>query len=56
MKLEQRTILITGGSSGMGLELAKQLLARGNTVIITGRDLAKLAHLIHWTEAQGHSE
>ena len=42
MKLEQRTILITGGSSGMGLELAKQLLERGNTVIITGRDAAKL--------------
>lgn len=42
MKLERRTILITGGSSGMGLELTKQLLARGNTVIITGRDVAKL--------------
>ncbi len=42
MKLEQRTILITGGSSGIGLELAKQLLDRNNTVIVTGRDPAKL--------------
>ena len=42
MKLSQKTILITGGTSGIGLELAKQLLARGNTVIVTGRDQEKL--------------
>jgi uncharacterized oxidoreductase len=42
MKLNQKTILITGGTSGIGLEMAKQLLARDNTVIITGRDNAKL--------------
>ena len=37
MNLKARTILITGGSSGIGLELARQLLARGNVVIVTGR-------------------
>jgi uncharacterized oxidoreductase len=43
MKMQQRTILITGGTSGIGLELARQLLALDNTVIVTGRDVEKLA-------------
>lgn len=43
MQLQQRTILITGGTSGIGYELARQLLARGNTVIVTGRDEGRIA-------------
>ncbi len=43
MKLQQRTILVTGGAGGIGLELARQLLARGNTVIVTGRDAGRIA-------------
>src|SRR5260221_9229972 len=42
MKLTSNTILITGGASGIGYELTKQLTARGNTILITGRDQAKL--------------
>ena len=43
MKLEHRTVLITGGTSGIGLELARQLVARANTVLVTGRDQDRLA-------------
>ena len=37
-----QTVLITGGGSGIGLALAKKFLEYNNTVIITGRNLAKL--------------
>lgn len=43
MNMNGNTVLITGGSSGIGLELARQLLSMGNTVIVTGRDSGKLA-------------
>ena len=42
MKTTGNTILITGGTGGIGFELAAQLLERNNTVIITGRDQARL--------------
>jgi uncharacterized oxidoreductase len=42
MELKHNTILITGGTSGFGYEFAKRLLDLGNTVIITGRDGARL--------------
>ncbi len=42
MKMSGNTILITGGTSGIGLELARQLAALNNTVLVTGRDQAKL--------------
>jgi uncharacterized oxidoreductase len=41
MKLANKTILITGGTSGIGLELARQLQQR-NVVIVTGRDQDRL--------------
>jgi NAD(P)-dependent dehydrogenase (short-subunit alcohol dehydrogenase family) len=40
--LRNETIIITGGSSGMGLAMAKQFVADGANVVITGRDKTKL--------------
>ncbi|SHF90739.1 uncharacterized oxidoreductase [Fodinibius roseus] len=42
MQLHNNTILITGGSSGIGLELARQLLRQNNNVLVCGRTLEKL--------------
>ncbi|NED96043.1 glucose 1-dehydrogenase [Phytoactinopolyspora alkaliphila] len=41
-RFENKTALITGGSSGMGLATARRLLSEGARVIITGRDQARL--------------
>lgn len=42
MKQLQQIVLITGGSSGIGLAIAQKFLSNDNIVIITGRNLAKL--------------
>ncbi|SIS86499.1 SDR family oxidoreductase [Chryseobacterium gambrini] len=43
MKIQGKTILITGGASGIGLEAARQFLENGAKVIVTGRNQDKLA-------------
>lgn len=42
MEIKNSSILITGGSSGIGKETAKQFIQKGATVVITGRDEIKL--------------
>ncbi|MET1057225.1 MAG: SDR family NAD(P)-dependent oxidoreductase [Pedobacter sp.] len=42
MNLTKNTVLIAGGSAGIGFEIAKLLIEKGNHVIITGRDQARL--------------
>src|SRR5207253_6464647 len=42
MNIRNRTILITGGSAGIGLAFALKFLELGNEVIVTGRRQALL--------------
>jgi uncharacterized oxidoreductase len=43
MDLNGKVVLLTGGSAGIGREIARQLKAKGASVILTGRDPARLA-------------
>lgn len=42
MDLKDSTVLITGGTSGIGLELVRQLTAQGAEILVTGRNIAAL--------------
>lgn len=42
MRTSGNTVLITGGSAGIGLEIARALIGQGNEVIITGRNEERL--------------
>ena len=46
MKTTNNTILITGGSAGIGFETAQLLAAAGNKVIITGRDKQRMKEVL----------
>lgn len=39
--MSERTTVVIGGTSGIGLELVKKLVAEGDHVVLTGRDQAR---------------
>lgn len=43
MNVNGKSVLLTGGSAGIGREIARQLKAKGAKVLLTGRDPARLA-------------
>jgi uncharacterized oxidoreductase len=45
MKIDNRTALIVGGTSGIGLGLARRFAAAGSTVIVGGRDTTRVDDL-----------
>ncbi|HWK93237.1 MAG TPA: SDR family NAD(P)-dependent oxidoreductase [Luteimicrobium sp.] len=49
MDISARTVLVVGGTSGIGRELARRFAAAGSTVVVGGRSTAALAEL----EAEG---
>jgi NAD(P)-dependent dehydrogenase (short-subunit alcohol dehydrogenase family) len=44
--MKGKVVIITGGSSGMGMYMAKKLAEDGAKVVITGRDESKLANAV----------
>ena len=45
MQLAGKTVLLTGGSAGIGREMARQMQAKGARVIITGRNPERLGSM-----------
>jgi NAD(P)-dependent dehydrogenase (short-subunit alcohol dehydrogenase family) len=53
MELEGKKALVTGGTSGIGREVTRQLAALGAEVVFSGRDAARGAETVAEIEAAG---
>jgi uncharacterized oxidoreductase len=53
MNIAGKRALVTGGSSGIGLEIARELLARGARVIITGRRAQRVEQAVEELGSNG---
>ncbi|GAA2974576.1 SDR family NAD(P)-dependent oxidoreductase [Actinokineospora diospyrosa] len=56
MELAGRTVLVTGGARGVGLELTRQLVGLGARVVAVGRDAAALDAVVaeHGSRVSGY--
>ena len=54
MKMDGKTVLVTGSTDGVGRYVAAKLAASGATVLIHGRDQARAKTLIDEIRKQGH--
>ena len=54
MKMQGKTVLITGSTDGVGRYVASQLAAEGAHVLIHGRDAARADALIGEIKRAGH--
>jgi NAD(P)-dependent dehydrogenase (short-subunit alcohol dehydrogenase family) len=54
--LNNKTVLVTGASSGIGKQVAISCSAMGAKVIITGRDEKRLAETYSSLQGKGHSQ
>jgi NAD(P)-dependent dehydrogenase (short-subunit alcohol dehydrogenase family) len=46
MSTKPQTVIVTGSSSGIGLDVARAFLERGASVVLNGRDAGKLAGVL----------
>lgn len=46
MGIESKTVIVTGSSSGIGLDIVSAFLARGAKVVLNGRDSGKLDRVV----------
>lgn len=56
LQLKTRTALVTGSTAGIGLEIARKLATEGASVIVSGRDQAKLDRAVDSILASGASD
>lgn len=47
MEFSNKTVIVTGGGSGIGLEVARQFVERGANVVLNGRNAAKLQSAVY---------
>ncbi|MBO1360103.1 SDR family oxidoreductase [Acetobacter sacchari] len=53
MSFNKKALVVIGGTSGFGKALAEQAAALGASLVVTGRDVVKLTHVVDEFSARG---